>query len=49
MTLRQFAGLIGVQMNTVWRWENGYPIDPACAELIRIKAPAVDASIEQPA
>jgi DNA-binding transcriptional regulator YiaG len=37
MTQAQFAALVGVSMNTVWRWENGWPIDRAWAQVIRLK------------
>lgn len=41
MTQREFADMLGVTMNTVWRWENGWPIDRAWAEVITLRtAPA---------
>ena len=48
LTQRQFADFLGVQKNSVWRWENGWPVTAPYAELIRLKAAAA-ALVEQPA
>ena len=39
MSQAEFASFLGVERNTVWRWENGWPVSAPYPDLIRLKCP----------